>query len=608
MVVITLLLLSSIVPLSKSADPWQIYLCNLFAVPEGYSGCDIKKHPFHIPALEPALPDLSRAVQDSVRSTVYNNEDDSSLQMELQQSGEPLFVKCKQSKDFNIFMAENEPLVEKILRIPDEKKRLETITKLGKIVTSDNTEELMVDTEDLNVECVNSKNIGEPAKRLQPIHFKIGLSLSGNETEEAIADQLEKSSLKRVLPIQNYQLNLQLDIKWMPWSCCSACCCSNDYCGVGYGVSEKKCKALQSHRSRMGYVSFMKVDKDKPVNINNLLKDHNNSLTEAEAAEVSVEFDNALSSNESDFIPLFSHFFHSDIKRTHVEEALNMVFKFRGETPDLYEVLPTDSQPFGRYGKVIEDQECDQSNPQKQSCSELDRCRRLHDQGIVYFTTTTTTFKPKVEDNSWKKSCQLVEFVDIVVDEEEESFLMKVGLNYRISLQIGLFDDDDKMHWQLGTSDIVPYDWSKSCSEQDLVVLPDNKSILLMGFSKEMVQTVITASVICRNHSNSYFVKFHIPYEEIASKYNNSILKWSGIIAGVISCLLVLVALQVYYEIRKKQQMIKELIAELEPPEEEPVVPAVPTPPPEGASVVEAEGVPTPPTATNTNVPNLPPV
>ncbi|MFH4982200.1 hypothetical protein AB6A40_008909 [Gnathostoma spinigerum] len=66
-------------------------------------------------------------------------------------------------------------------------------------------------------------------------------------------------------PLERKELNLHAVIVPDEWSCCTACCCDEAYCGFEYSLTADECKALDSYRTRLSYLSFMKINRSKEV-------------------------------------------------------------------------------------------------------------------------------------------------------------------------------------------------------------------------------------------------------------------------------------------------------------------------------------------------------
>lgn len=70
-----------------------------------------------------------------------------------------------------------------------------------------------------------------------PLHSMDSLKHGGDKLADLLDFNLTRQLVQ--LPQDRPQLNLRLDVAWSGWSCCSACCCSERSCGVGFGSTEQ---------------------------------------------------------------------------------------------------------------------------------------------------------------------------------------------------------------------------------------------------------------------------------------------------------------------------------------------------------------------------------
>ncbi|CAD5226226.1 unnamed protein product [Bursaphelenchus xylophilus] len=538
-------------------DTWRINLCNRFVPPRDLSSfCEFKEHPFHFDKLDPTVADWSRAVADHVRilSDVSRSDDE---HKPIGPSGyEPVIVGCKKNNLSDNYLPyigvdSYEPFFRGITSGPLGYK-LKNLLMITQISPGENTGEVVVIEQPRgHTICLNEAELSHSrGVHSFPPHHYYRISFSKDVKNQLIGDLLEVSKLKKTLPVESKEHNVKIDIAWGIWSCCSTCCCSNEFCGSGYEFSSHRCDLLTSQQTQVGYVSFLKINSSSPVKLQKILAEAHPDFSQDKVEVITKGFDDVLS-NRNDPIPIYSHMFFNGLSV--VYGVLKKIFDFL--PPNINQTSPTNTQPFARFGKVLQTRKCDNDNPQKTTCGENDRCRTLWDQGTKYFPLVTTTVKPNLDDNAWKNSCLLVDFIDLIVGDVYNEFTVKIGYNYRLYLAPNLMKPGDKVIWKVGEKSIPTYDWEKSCSGQDLVVAPDFGSVIIVGFAKGLRNEEISVSL----NSIDYSIKFSVKLVNLPSRYQADITLWASLIGGVIIVLLILVALQIYYEAQSKLNLINEL-------------------------------------------------
>ncbi|KAF8383779.1 hypothetical protein PRIPAC_72921, partial [Pristionchus pacificus] len=62
-------------------------------------------------------------------------------------------------------------------------------------------------------------------------------------------------------------MNLVVYVHFSPYSCCSACCCTREQCGLKHATSEEACAELNSTSTRTGHLVVKRFDRKKAVTI-----------------------------------------------------------------------------------------------------------------------------------------------------------------------------------------------------------------------------------------------------------------------------------------------------------------------------------------------------
>uniref|UniRef100_A0A915EPW9 Uncharacterized protein n=1 Tax=Ditylenchus dipsaci TaxID=166011 RepID=A0A915EPW9_9BILA len=189
---------------------------------------------------------------------------------------------------------------------------------------------------------------------------------------------------KLLLPVHKQHLNLKLDLRWNPWSCCSACCCTKQVCG-GFRMSPILCQQMDSFQTRLGYVVFLKIDSSKPLDfLNQLLqfcgKHFRTHKVDADHLKEAMDSLNDHLNTEpysTQGIPIFSTLLQSNVLSSTILLAfLNQEFNFY---PDhSAESLPGLSvdYPFGSLGQFVDIKTCSNDDPQKVDCNQLRKCQQ----------------------------------------------------------------------------------------------------------------------------------------------------------------------------------------------------------------------------------------
>ncbi|KAI1721598.1 hypothetical protein Ddc_08058 [Ditylenchus destructor] len=183
-------------------------------------------------------------------------------------------------------------------------------------------------------------------------------------------------------PVARTDMNLKLDVHWAEWSCCSACCCTKRVCGND--MAPVLCRQLRSVKTRIGYVSFFKMNPSNPVNIFDKFLSFSRSnfaatLLDQELRKIVEDFNSLLSSEpySSTGIAIFSTMFQRNIIGRVLETFLNSEFHYRGYQKGSQDVSGvSSSHPYGSLGQFIETQLCENDHPQKKDCEQLELCQK----------------------------------------------------------------------------------------------------------------------------------------------------------------------------------------------------------------------------------------
>uniref|UniRef100_A0A1I7RHM1 Uncharacterized protein n=1 Tax=Bursaphelenchus xylophilus TaxID=6326 RepID=A0A1I7RHM1_BURXY len=318
-------------PHNSALENWQIYLCNRFSPPKGDKTCIIDRHPLWLEGLEPTIEEWSKAAQEHVRIMTSVGENDVVSRAAGANGDEPVFVGCRKPHrpgDINSHYINSgswRPIFKYIKGFADNTVVLKNLFKINRVAPAENGDQISIIDLPFSFQCIKDDAL-KPTARTP--HYFYPISMLQTARKSVIGDTLEVSDLKKSLPIKSEEHNLKVDIGWGDWSCCSTCCCPNEFCSIGFGFSKHKCDAIESRQTRVGYVSFMKINTSEPIDIAKNFTDHNPELSPREIKEAIQEFEEMLMDTVVPSVPIFSHVFFGSAKLRKLEKTLQRVTTF----------------------------------------------------------------------------------------------------------------------------------------------------------------------------------------------------------------------------------------------------------------------------------------
>ncbi|VDN08345.1 unnamed protein product [Thelazia callipaeda] len=237
----------------------------------------------------------------------------------------------------------------------------------GKLVETDivvNVDTLVEDPIDEKPECLFSYFSDDDIKKCTIKYENLGERQQDDygKLDYRYRIQDYQSIPKYFQPILATQYNLKIDIGYEPWSCCTACCCSQKTCGHEYALDRNECKKLESYRFRHAYLSFFKIDAWKKITLSLNVSENQDYMN-----EVIMTFDKYLSSDPyfTTGIPVHSTLMITDTYWRNLRKFL--INKMIGQSFVRKKIK-------GRLGLYIQSQSCDNLQ-EKLDCTLLEKCR-----------------------------------------------------------------------------------------------------------------------------------------------------------------------------------------------------------------------------------------
>ncbi|PAV63728.1 hypothetical protein WR25_11560 [Diploscapter pachys] len=270
---------------------------------------------------------------------------------------------------------------------------------------------------------------------------------------------------------QIVEFNLEVFIRFDEWSCCSACCCSEVMCGDM--ATEDKCDQVFSTKSRKGYLSIRKLNHTLPIST-------------PCPASTSQKLDHMLSmsSYNETGIALFSSILYT---LTNGKDC--GVVDFREQilvkVLEVQNVNPANFTYSGR-GLVLESQTCN-DDPQKKDCMLLAKCRGMQ---------LKESYWEKKEEVDGSDPCEGIDFIEILLRDEDIEYKAKKGPNFKVSLDPDFYDENStSVRYRVAHIFAFPYDLRKSCMEQKgYVVHPNYKDLIILGITRSDMNRKIEVS------------------------------------------------------------------------------------------------------------------
>uniref|UniRef100_A0A7E4ZQL5 Guanylate cyclase n=1 Tax=Panagrellus redivivus TaxID=6233 RepID=A0A7E4ZQL5_PANRE len=353
----------------------------------------------------------------------------------------------------------------------------------------------------------------------------------------------------RALPIVNEKLNLKLNISWEPWSCCSACCCSEVTCGRGFATSDAACRATVSDQTRRGFVSLFKVELTKPIDIMPSLKAHYRGIVSAEfslpdIAEAAAELDAYLTFEpySTSGIPVFSTFWHRSPAWLLIENFFNSEFRYRNPH----------KTKIGPLGMFIDVKSCDNLQ-QKHDCNVLQACLDGQDASDALAapflnggrtskgsnTGSNNGQKPKNDPRERQEECMFRGIEEVTIRELESAVPVDDGFSYAFIIDESEFGELISASWSVKGDPVAAFEPGQPCSEQRLFT--DGFALTLIKVTSEDCMMPYVARGIVKATGEEIRLRLTLTFKtkQKASKYSGALIKW-GLIAGGILTLFVI--------------------------------------------------------------------
>ncbi|CAD6184683.1 unnamed protein product [Caenorhabditis auriculariae] len=306
---------------------------------------------------------------------------------------------------------------------------------------------------------------------------------------------------------ENKTENLKLKISWNEWSCCSACCCPELICGIMESASN--CSSLKSYKSRIGYLSLFKLNKNLTLQNKNLDKLF------------------SMKPYSTDGVPVFS-----SLLQRHFPTEFDIILKTM--IPAYMENYGGNYISYSGIGQFLETKDC-KNDSQKLDCTKLTECR---------FGTSSMLDGFRAKPPPDPEPCSNVTVVVI----REMSIVINPPVNVLQRYQLDIESVNSavlqKINWTHNYEKIAKYNTSFSCDKQkDNFFLDENGADLLARLSKKELERgqIVIAEL------EGYF-KVEIVFRDYTEIRSEADLKWvigvAIISAGVVIALtLVVVAI-----------------------------------------------------------------
>ncbi|KAE9547984.1 hypothetical protein FO519_008803 [Halicephalobus sp. NKZ332] len=362
------------------------------------------------------------------------------------------------------------------------------------------------------------------------------------------------------LPIVDEKLNLKLDLRWEPWSCCSACCCSAITCGPGFDTSEAACRETPSFKSRRGFISFFKNDPLLPLKVAQHIEAYirsNPVISSEEAVEVkeaaeTLDIYLSMDPYADQGIPFHSTLLQSSQAFLVVETFLNEKFKYR------IEENPVDG-PFGRYGMMIESRLCD-DDPQKRNCTLLQQCI---DVGGSQFTLDEEETKDKDPDVVTKpprqQICRYPGIQEIKMQYKESTFDVDEALTYRFTVDEQEFGELLSTEWSVGQREIEAFDRNRPCGEQNLFTDGIDLVIVRVDKTDTMQPYIVRGTLKATGEQITLKAVLNFKTNTSGSKYVDQLVIWGGIAGGVLILFIGAVITIHYIQVRILEEKLEQI-------------------------------------------------
>ncbi|WKY07530.1 hypothetical protein Q1695_007192 [Nippostrongylus brasiliensis] len=262
---------------------------------------------------------------------------------------------------------------------------------------------------------------------------------------------------KEPLPILDHNTNLKIDISWEEWSCCSACCCTSLLCGKFY-TPERKCKRLQSVKTRKGYLSLMKINPDQPV------YPWTNQHIDGDFQTMMF-----ISPYKEKGIPLFSTIWQSSPHLDEVRKYKDHLYANRFTKAGI-----ANPAVVAHPGIYIDQMPCIE---EKYDCVKLAECRGIN-------------IKSKVDEELEREVDPCAEYENefqiIFIEQEQTTIPVHTGKHYRIRIREEVFATDaTRASWRVSSRPPGHFDTSKSCLEQGIVLQKNGDLIMTTLTSRD---------------------------------------------------------------------------------------------------------------------------